>query len=483
MLKTFKKMLSVFAAMAVTMSVVGGCGSKQVNTSTPPPTKEKEVVTLKWVQVGNGMPKNYAAWKDNINKYLGEKIGVNIDVEVVSWGDWDNRRNVLVNSGEKFDVLFTNSNNYLGDISKGAYYDISNLVKTKSADLYKYIPEKYWDAVKVDGKIYSVPTYKDSSMTNYLVWDKNKAVKDNIDYQNINTLQGMDGALRTLKDKEGKASLILNLDGLYSIYAPYDGMSAGLPALGVRYDDNSRKVVSVFEQSDIMSQLELINKWYKDGIVNADAPTLAEVPKYRPAFIAQGWKSAAVTTWGPQMGVDADAVQIGDTVVSNETVRGSLSAISASTKYPEKCLEFLQLVNLDSKVRDAFYYGLEGDNFQYVDGKVKKLNEDWSMAGYTQGTFFNVSQLVDAKLNQWDEVKKLNETAKSSVLIGFNLNTSKIENELANCRQVYSKYKSELLTGAKEPKAEVAAMVKELNAAGFDKIVKEAQSQVDAFNK
>ena len=184
------------------------------------------------------------------------------------------------------------------------------------------------------------------------------------------------------------------------------------------------------------------------------------------------------------MGIEAEAVQLTDTILSNTTVRGSLNGISSGTKYPEKCLEFLQLVNLDPKVRDAFYYGLEGENFEYTaEGKVKKLNSDWSMAGYTQGTFFNVSGLDGEEVNQWDEVKALNEQAKPSVLLGFDVDTTNIENELVNCREVYKKYSSELLTGAREPREFVKQITAELEAAGFNTIVEEVQGQIDAYYK
>ena len=94
--------------------------------------------------------------------------------------------------------------------------------------------------------------------------------------------------------------------------------------------------------------------------------------------------------------------------------------------------ELLQLVNTDSYVRDALYFGLEGDNFTYTeDGKVHKNNNDWTMAGYTQGTFFNVSLLDSETENQWDEVKALNEQAKPSPALGFNFNTAPVADELA----------------------------------------------------
>ena len=213
-----------------------------------------------------------------------------------------------------------------------------------------------------------------------------------------------------------------------------------------------------------------------------DAPTADDSSKYATFFAAQGWSGAAKTTWGPNNGVEnCTAVQYGDTVVSNTTVRGSINGIYSGCEHPDKALELLNLVNTDSKVRDWFYYGAEGVDFEYTeDNKVHRLSTDWKMAGYTQGTFFNVTQTDDVDFNQWDEVKELNENAKPSVMIGFNLDTSEIETELANCRAVYEKYYSELFTGAREPREMVETINEELEKAGWETIREEAQKQIDA---
>ena len=166
------------------------------------------------------------------------------------------------------------------------------------------------------------------------------------------------------------------------------------------------------------------------------------------------------------------------------SVRGSLNCISANCANPEKALQFLQLVNTDTYVRDLFYYGVQGDNWDYTDDSktfVHKNNADWSMAGYTQGSFFAITPTDDFDFNQFDEVKELNEKAEPSVLLGFTLDTTPIADELANCIQIAERYKGELLTGTADPEVMVPQMMEELRAAGFDKIVAEAQSQVDAF--
>lgn len=441
----------------------------------------EEVVTLRWVTVGSGMPNNYEAWLEKINPYLAEKIGVNIDMEVVSWGDWDNRRNVIINTNEPYDIIFGNSNVYNNDVTIGAYADITDLIETASPELTALIPASYWDACRINGRIYAVPTYKDSSSTQFIVWDKDLSDKLGLDVSGLNTLESLTPALTTIKG-ETDIAFPLSKGGATYITHAYDMMNAGLPALGVRFDDAEGKVVSVYEQEDVMSDLNTLHQWYKDGIINADAATLPEDNKYKAVSVAQGWPGAAITTWGPNMGVNAVAHQLGDTIVSNDTVRGSLNSISVNSEHPEKALAFLGLINTDSYVRDSFYYGLEGADWDYTaEGRVHRNNFEWTMAGYTQGTFFAVTPTDDVDFNQWDEVKALNEAAKPSVLLGFTLDTSSIQDEIANCSAIYERYKGELTTGTIEPAQGVAAMMEEMKAVGFDTIVAAAQAQVDTF--
>lgn len=443
-----------------------------------------EVVTLKWIQVGAGMPSNYDAWESKINEYLEEKINVNIEVEVVPWGDWDKRRNLITSTGENFDILFTNQENYTTDAALGVFMDITDMVQTETPDLYNVLPEKYWGAVAIDGKYYAVPTYKDSSLTNYWVWDQAMLDKYDIDPTEHTSLKDMTGPLQTITDGEGKPALILHKRGMYALANVFDDMGIGADVLGVRYNDKTRTVVNGLEEEEFLSQMDIVHQWYNSGIISADAATIDETEGYKMCSIAQGWSGAAKTIWGARMGMDATAVQMSETILSNPTVQGSLNAISASCKNPEKALEFLQLVNTDSYLRDSLFYGLEGENFEYTDdNKVHRLNTDWTMAGYAQGSFFNVSQLDTDEFNQWDEVKELNENAVSSEIIGFTFDISNVETELANVRAVWEKYESEFLTGTKEPRELAAKITTEMKAVGLDELLAEAQSQLNEYFK
>jgi len=486
-----KRWAALILVLLMGIGALSSCGGNNKETkekdSTPAQTADTsdssgEVVTLKWIQVGTGMPANYDAWLAQINPYLEEKIGVNVEMEIVPWADWDTRRSVIVNAGDEFDILFTDQVRYNSEVNTGAILDITDLVKDATPDLYSMIPEDYWKAASINEKVYAVPTYKDSSATMYFVWDKEIADKYSVDIESIQSYDDLYTGLKAIKDGEGTAPYYMSKSGANFLISYFDQLGAGLPSLGIKYDDESKTVVNPMEDEEILKQLDIVHKMYQENIINGDAPQSDDENKYKTFFTAQGWSGAAATVWGPNNGIDdCVAVKYGDTVVSNTSVRGSLNTISSGCKNPEKALQLLELVNTDSKVRDLLYYGVEGENFEYTsDGKVTRLNFDWEMAGYTQGTFFNVTQLAEDEFNQWDEVKELNADAVPSVMLGFDMDTSSVETELANCRAVYEKYKDEFWTGAQNPRELIETVKSELDAAGWEKIREEAQAQVDA---
>ena len=467
-----KKILSLVLALCMALCMVSFASAE-------------EVPTLKIITLGNGQPDNYSAWIEHLNPYIEEKIGAKLDVECIGWGDWGNRRSVIINSNEPYDVIFGDSGNLVADVSVGAYLDITDLLADNAPGLLELIPAGYWDACRVNGKLYAVPTYKDSSMTNYFVWDKDLLDANGMDVTDLHTLESLHDTLVALKDKTSNAVYPLNSNGAAYLLSRYDGFSSGLPVLGVRYDDAEMKVVASVEQEDVLADLATLHAWYTEGLINADAATYPESNKYNVCSVAQGWPYAAISTWGPNMGVNAIAVQYGDTIISNDTVQGSLNSISVNCEHPEKALALLNLINTDSYVRDSFYYGLEGDDWEYTaDHRVHRNKTEWTMAGYTQATFFAVTQLDDTDYNQWDEVKELNANAKASVLLGFSFDSTKVQDQISSCVEIYNRYKGEIMTGTVDPTDEtrgVPAMMKEMRAAGFDEIVTEAQAQIDAW--
>lgn len=500
--KVLKRAAAASAAVLMAAVIIGGCSAKTDQKGVPAAANgaagdsaaaggkdSGDVATLVYWTIGGTVPSDFQQDMDVINEYLADKIHVKLDLKVAGWGDNEQKMNTIINSGEAFDMMFVNDTNYSRFVKMGAFADITDKLQTVAPDLYKLVPEQLWKGVMIDGKVYSVPSYKDSSMTQFWSFDDQYVQKYNIDASGIKTLQDLDKPFRDMKKGEGKGFYPLQLfqgggTPFGGFFNNYDGMTAGLFPLGVKVDDESRTVLDTLEQPDIMENLKLFHQWYMDGIINPDANVLTESSKKLPFISAQGWPGA-VSTWQTLNGVEKyDAIQVFGPLYSTETIQGSMNAISANSKHKDECLKFLQLVNTDSKLRDMLAYGVADKTFQYVgDGVIKKLTDTWPLAAYTQGTFFNMSVTQDTNAEQWNEVKKQNEEAKSSVCLGFSLDLTNIQNEMSNCLSVWNKYRYDLLTGASEPETTVPRLISELKKAGFDTIVSEAQKQLDDFYK
>ncbi|GIO60126.1 MULTISPECIES: ABC transporter substrate-binding protein [Paenibacillus] len=493
------RFISTLCLLTLLATALAACGgSKPASTAdgsqtTTEPSKEtstttKDVPTLVWWTIGGQVPSNFSKAVDAMNAYTAEKIGVKVDIKVASWGEWDTKMNTIVNTGEPFDIMFTNSGKYSKQVAMGAFADITDLVQSETPDLYKLIPQNVWDGTKIGGKYYSVPTYKDSALTQYWVFDDKYVQKYNIDINNIKTLQDLDKPLHDMKAGEGKSFYPLPMtqgEGLNGFFNDYDDLTLGFPPIGVKADDASRKVVSVLEQPDVMANLKLLHQWYQDGIINPDAPTKTEADKGRPFFAAQAFPGAEIS-WQINDNVQKyDMVQHYGPIYTTSTIQGSLNAISANSKYQKEALKYLELVNTDPKLRNMLAFGELGVDYKNVDGEkvIERTTDTWPLAAYTQGTFFNLAVTKGAPEDQWEQVKKLNEAASSSTILGFALDISNLQTEVANCQAVWDKYKYELITGASDPEKMVPKITAELKSAGMDTIMKAAQEQIDNYFK
>lgn len=480
-----RKILSILCAGAIALTALAGCQSGNAGSSAAggAQSASKEAPTLTWWLIGT-QPENLQQGVDKINAYTADKINVKVDIKVAGWGDWDSKMNQIVNSGEKFDIMFTNNTKYRRQVDQGAFADITDLVQKETPDLYKLIPPMLWQGVTINDKVYSVPTYKDSSITQYWVFDDSYVKKYGIDVANTKTFDDLDKAFTKMKQGEGKSFYPLSLtqaDAFSGMLNNYDDLTLGFQPIGVRIDDKNHKIVSVLEQPDTMAQLKMLHKWYQEGIINPDAPTLKDAVKGRPFFSAQGFPGAEAS-WQVNEGVAKyDMVQAGEPLYTNSSIQGSLNAISSNSQYKAEALKFLQLVNTDQKLRDMLSYGVEGTDFQYTSPKVvKRLTDTWQIGNYAIGSFFDMATVEGAPEDQWDQVKKLNENAVSSICLGFTPDISKLSTEIANCQATWDKYRFELMTGASDPETKVPQIVSELKASGMDKIISELQTQLDS---
>ena len=168
--------------------------------------------TLIWWTVGGTPADDFDEAIAQISDYSEEKIGVRLDVKIAGWGDYDSKVNTIVNAGEYFDIMFTNNTNYSKFVNLGAFENISDMVQSVTPELYSFVPEMLWDGVQIHGNIYAVPTYKDSSLTQFYYFDDQYVQKYNIDMGTVKDMASIDPIVRTIKEGEGKSLYPLMLN-------------------------------------------------------------------------------------------------------------------------------------------------------------------------------------------------------------------------------------------------------------------------------
>jgi len=473
MKKRMTKLVGV-AVLALGIFVLSGCG------------RDDGVPTLIWWQIGTRQM-NFAHDQRVISDYIYSQIGVRVEFRIAGWAEASARFNTLINAGEYFDILFTDASNYNQYAALGAFADLTDLIPEVAPELWDLIPDVLWDAVRINGRILSVPTYKDSSITGFYLWDSAFVERYDIDLTGTGWTF-LDEVFRRVKEGEGPRFFPLSLSrsSVTWVFNYYDCLLANFPPIGVRVDDEDRRVVLTLEQPDILEALRYFRRWFVDGIINPDANLIHEPPTGVMFMMVQAWPSIA-PIFASMQGVERfEPVQFFGPLYTTASIQGSMNAISVNSRHPEEALRLLQLVNTDPKLRDMLAYGIEGRHFEYVyiEGRgraVHVINPSWSLTNYQQGNHFIITPTDAVPATFWDEVRHQNEIAVPSVMMGFMMNIAPVMIELTNARMIWERHATDIMVGAADPDVILPRIIEEMRAVGLDRIMEEAQRQVDAF--
>jgi len=464
----------VAAMLALGIFVLSGCDRRD------------GVPTLIWWQIGTRQM-NFTQDQRVISDYVYSQIGVRVEFRIAGWAESTARFNTLINAGEYFDILFTDATNYNHFAALGAFADITDLVPEVAPELWELVPDVLWDGVRINGRVLSVPTFKDSSITGFYFWDRDFVERYDIDLTRTGWSH-LDEVFRRVQAGEGPRFYPLSLSRASNtwLFNYYDCLLANFPPIGVRIDDHDRRVVLTLEQPDILEALRYFHSWFRDGIINPDANLIHETPRGVMFMMAQAWPSVA-PLFAAMEGVEYfEPVRFFGPLYTTASIQGSMNAISVNSRHKEDALRLLQLVNTSTTLRDMLAYGIEGKHFNYVyiEGRgraVHQFNPNWSLTNFQQGNYFIITPQDTVPATYWEEVRHQNEIAEPSVMMGFMMNLEPVMIELTNARIIWERHATDLIVGAANPDVLLPRIIDDLRAVGLDRIMAEAQRQVDVF--
>ena len=201
-----KKMAVFSMAAALGVSTLAGCGGGSDDTADNSNAggsgDSEEVVELKWYLIGDE-PSDKDLVFEKVNEYTAEKIGVTINPVFVGFGDYSQKLQVTINAGDDYDLCFSCSwaNDYLQNARKESFLALDDLLPEYGKEMYESIDERFWEAAKVNGVTYGVPSEKEIASMPMWVFTKELVDKYDIPYEDIHDLEDLEPYLKLIKEK------------------------------------------------------------------------------------------------------------------------------------------------------------------------------------------------------------------------------------------------------------------------------------------
>lgn len=140
-----KKIIAGLLTMAMSVSFLTACGSKEdngKNESTKGETEEPYTVTM--VLTGT-QQQDEERIEGKINEILEKELNANLDLVVLPWASATQKLQLMLAGDEKIDIFYTNATNAVQYMHSGQIMDMTELVDKYGKNLKEVMGE---DAVK-----------------------------------------------------------------------------------------------------------------------------------------------------------------------------------------------------------------------------------------------------------------------------------------------------------------------------------------------
>ncbi|MEH7009836.1 ABC transporter substrate-binding protein [Neobacillus niacini] len=478
-----KKKLGLLLALVLSIgTILSACSSKETSTSDKG-GKNGEPYEIKWYTIGTPQKDTDKVFAE-VNKYLKKEINATVKMTQIDWGDWEQKSQVMINSGEPFDIIFTNGKDYIQNTQKGAFLALDEMLNNEGKELKEVINPDFLEGIKVDGKIYGVPTNKEVARQTVYTFNKRLVDKYNFDISNVKTLEDLEPMLKVIKEKESGITPIAT----FKAFLRYDYVFNAEMPFAFPFEGDTNQVINPFETDEAMQTLKTMHKYYKAGYLKEDAATSKDSwpMDVENWFVRMGGSQPyADLLWSRSAKYDVVSVPAEQPTVVNDSVSGSIQAISASSKNPEKAMEFLTLLNTDPYLRNLVDKGIENVHYKKnEDGTIEDLPariNGYNMPSYSLGNHFILNLYKDDPKDKWEKFEEFNVSAVKAPSLGFNFNSDPVRSELASITNISKEFYPALATGSVDPEEYLPKFNEKLKEAGVDKVLKEMQKQHDEW--
>ncbi|WP_271753579.1 ABC transporter substrate-binding protein [Cohnella rhizoplanae] len=457
--------------------------------SAAAPSAELPPVKLTYYFPQGELQKDYASVEEAVNQYIQPKLNATVKFMPVVFGDYEQKLNTIVSSGENFDIGWTSNwmFNYESNAEKGAFQDLGELLPKYGADFMKSLPESVIEGSKTSkGKLMAIPNYQVAAKAFGFVIQKEYLEKYNFDVNSIKSFEDLEPFLEVIKKNEPDAIPYFSLGNSFSAIA--HGY-AGIDNTYYKKGDPDYKLIQLESVPEYMTHTQMLYDWFNKGYIPKDVATANFDETLKTG------KIVSYVDWTLQPGGEAnifshngghEVVFVPLTQPEFSGVQPTMTFISRTSKNPERAMMFLNLMNTDSKLFNLMAYGIEGKHYDKVGANTIKLKPE---GGYAPDVGWAMGNVIIGYLKEgqpedtWQKTIELNNTAFVPDIFGFSFDPSGVKTEIANLDAVFKEYDDAVKSGSVDPAVYLPKMVNALKKAGSEKVLQERQKQLDEWLK
>ena len=504
----WRKMVPMVCVMLLSGILQNGCGlPAEMETSGMPSQASPDGVpsserVLRIFLPGEAQP-HEAEVMAEIGKRSADVVGCRMEVAHLAWEDYLPKINMMAAASEKFDLFLCFSGELPKMVARNFIRPLDTLLGQYGANLVRVIPRDELDALRVDGRLYGIPSvYPRVEIAAHAIRGD---LRLKYGLPEIDRIEDLEVYLQTMKDKEGiipYAADMGNLGGglgrafMGDIIEWYWGDDM-TPYIRVDWTKKDMRVESNFSSDITMRQMQWNRKAYRNGWFPKDILTMQ--------------KSGSLFVTGKAAVVPADLYnlqELDDKLRSNvaggavELVTfqkgkthakigpsNNFACISASGENQEAAMRFLDWIRASQENYDLYMYGRPGLEYEQVGGKVKRLRTADVNAAFCYAPMpwltrdFSYERLTTEAPDVYVEALNVWKSLPYAVcpIGGFTVSNADFQKEQAQLITLIREQWLPIFVGYRSSDEEYRRFLDALDEAGLQKIIRSVQRQLDAY--
>lgn len=528
-----KKLVSLLLTAVTVVSLLAGCGTKEVAPSSNDSTEQSDSsessdpveLEEKTIQIWlhgdkqKDSEKVWAAFNEKLKEYVPNTT---VEFTLIAPAEYKEKFQQMLASGEGVDIAYAANwvtGNISEDINDGNFMPLNDLLAEYGQGINEVLGENVQNLhKKADGELYYLVNWQglgDCKYGYYFVkeiadlagdtwaddtaaaldkyWNEGGTVED---YQKV--FDQFDKYLAAAKEA-GMLGAGMKW-GTDTSYATHLAMASGsIVNVGLDHRNADFEVVDGFQSEYYKVYCKNMADFYKKGYIRSDAMSVDTSSLHQPengvidenTYIMDkqnNWgdnRSAELTAqWG------MDAICIG--VERNSTLNlgeATINVIPYCADEPERAMMVMNALYTEPELYQLLVYGIEGEHYtDNGDGTVNRLGGTTSEDSYGYDNW-KVGSCINSLVTQNDtpgfyEMRKEEDTtAYSCPFTQFVFDQTGLEDVITAVRTVQNDYNAQMQTGCHGDDWEKVyeEFMAERKAAGIDKVIDAMKEQMSKY--